>query len=57
MILAREKREDILPGIREGSNVVVLDPDVAEIFRDQHLVNESLCALASIIKLREKEKV
>jgi len=42
---------------REGSSVVVLDPDVAEIFRGQHLVNESLRALASIIKLREKEKV
>ena len=42
---------------KEGSNVVVLDPDVAEVFRDQRFVNESLRALAGVIKLKEKEKV
>ena len=42
---------------KEGSNVVVLDPDVAEVFRDQQLVNESLRALAGVIKLKEREKV
>ena len=41
---------------KEGSNVVVLDPDVAEVFRDQRFVNESLRALAGVIKLKEKEK-
>lgn len=42
---------------KEGSNVVVLDPDVAKVFRDQRLVNESLRALVRIIKLKEKQKV
>lgn len=42
---------------KEGSNVIVLDPDVAKVFRDQRLVNESLRTLARIIKLKEKQKV
>jgi hypothetical protein len=42
---------------KEGSNVVVLDPDVAKVFRDRRVVNESLRALAKIIKLKEKQKV
>ena len=42
---------------QEGSNVVVLDPDVAKVFKDRRLVNESLRALAKIIKLKEKQKV
>ena len=41
---------------KEGSNVVVLDPDVAEVFRDQRFVNESLRALAGVIKLKEKDE-
>ncbi len=28
--------------LKEGSNVVVLDPDVAEVFRDSASVNEAL---------------
>ena len=42
---------------KEGSNVVVLDPDVAKVFRDRRVVNESLRALVKIIKLKEKQKV
>lgn len=35
-----------------GTNLVVLDPDVAEIFPDAAAVNQALRALASIIKDR-----
>jgi hypothetical protein len=38
----------------EGTNVVVLDPDVAEFFPDHDAVNESLRSLASIIRRRSK---
>jgi hypothetical protein len=43
----------------EGTNVVVLDPDVAEYFPDHESVNKSLRSLVSIIKKRRKagEKV
>lgn len=34
----------------EGSNVVVLDPDVARVFTDSESVNEALRALATIIQ-------
>ncbi|MBW4579175.1 MAG: hypothetical protein KME42_06345 [Tildeniella nuda ZEHNDER 1965/U140] len=34
----------------QSSNVVVLDPDVAEIFRDSAAVNEALRLLAKIAK-------
>ncbi len=36
----------------EGSNVVVLDPDVAEMFSDSGSVNRTLRALGRIIKER-----
>lgn len=36
---------------QQASNVVVLDPDVAEIFRDSASVNEALRLLAKIAKL------
>ncbi len=36
----------------EGSNVVVLDPDVAEIFPDSRSVNKALRALAEIVQSR-----
>ena len=38
----------------EGTNVVVIDPDVAEYFPDHDSVNESLRSLVSIIKRRGK---
>jgi hypothetical protein len=34
----------------KGTNVVLLDPDVAEVFRDQASVNRALRALAGIIR-------
>jgi hypothetical protein len=33
-----------------GSNVVVLDPDVAQVFKDSESVNKALRALAGIIQ-------
>jgi hypothetical protein len=33
-----------------GSNVVVLDPDVAQVFKDSESVNRALRALAGIIQ-------
>ncbi len=38
----------------EGTNTVVIDPDVAEYFPDHESVNESLRGLISIIKKQEK---
>jgi len=38
----------------EGSNVVVIDPDVAEYFPDHQSVNEALRGLTAIIKRRKK---
>ncbi|HSB79422.1 MAG TPA: hypothetical protein VLM91_11565 [Candidatus Methylomirabilis sp.] len=38
----------------EGTNVVVIDPDVAEYFPDHDAVNEALRGLAAIIKRRRK---
>ena len=34
----------------QGTNVVLLDPDVAEVFRDPASVNRALRALAGIIR-------
>ena len=38
----------------QGTNVVVLEPDVAKAFPNAETVNSSLRALVSIIKRREK---
>ena len=38
----------------QGSNVVVLEPDVAEVFHDAKTVNRSLRALAGGLKARAK---
>jgi len=38
---------------KEGTNVVVLDPDVATVFPDAQAVNRALRALATIIDDRE----
>lgn len=37
-----------------GTNVILLDPDVADIFPDSAAVNQALRALASIIRERTK---
>lgn len=50
------KRSDLGPGVRgkyfksyqEGTNVVLLRPDVAEVFRDDASVNKALRALIKI---------
>jgi hypothetical protein len=39
---------------REGTNVVVIDPDVAKFFPDHDSVNQALRSLAEIIK-KQKE--
>lgn len=38
----------------EGTNVVVIDPDVAEFFPDHDSVNDALRSLAIIIKRQER---
>ena len=38
----------------EGTNVVVLDPDVAEYFPDHQAVNDSLRSLIAIIRRQPK---
>ncbi len=38
----------------EGTNIVVLDRDVAEIFPTSQSVNDALRALATVIRNREK---
>ncbi len=38
----------------EGTNVVVIDPDVAEIFPDHDSVNQALRSLAEIIRRQKK---
>ena len=39
----------------EGTNVVVLDPDVAEVFKSREAVNETLRAVAHIIELQSRK--
>lgn len=39
----------------KGSNIVVLDPDVAKVFPDRESVNKSLRALAKIIHYQEQK--
>jgi hypothetical protein len=38
----------------EGSNIVMIDPDVHEYFPDQKSVNEALRSLAAIIKRKKR---
>lgn len=40
----------------EGSNIVALDPDVAEIFPDGKSVNDALRALAKIVRDRGEKR-
>ena len=41
----------------EGSNIVVLDPDVAEVFHDAKAVNDALRVLAESARKKEEERV
>jgi len=38
----------------EGTNVVVIDPDVAEVFPDHDSVNQALRSLAEIIRRQKR---
>jgi hypothetical protein len=40
----------------EGTNLVLLDPDVAKDFPDSNAVNEALRALSAIIRRRTKSR-
>lgn len=40
----------------EGTNVVVIDPDVAEYFPDHESVNEALRGLTEIIKRQKRDE-
>ena len=39
---------------REGTNIVVLDPSVMDVFPDSDAVNEALRALAPVIRRRKR---
>ncbi len=39
---------------QKGTNVVIIDPEVAEFFPDENSVNDALRSLIPIIKKREK---
>ena len=41
----------------EGTNVVLLEPDVAELFPDSKAVNDALRALAAIVRRRKARRV
>jgi hypothetical protein len=38
----------------KGTNIVLLDPDVAEVFPDSEAVNQALRAIAQIIQQRSR---
>ena len=40
----------------EGTNVVVLDPDVARLFPNGEAVNETLRAVAEIVHIQERRR-
>jgi hypothetical protein len=40
----------------EGTNVVVLDPDVAQMFPDRESVNEALRAVGKVVQMRERRR-
>ncbi|HSB29600.1 MAG TPA: hypothetical protein VLE19_17165 [Pyrinomonadaceae bacterium] len=40
----------------KGANVIVLDPDVAEVFPNSESVNQALRALAAIIRMSREEQ-
>jgi hypothetical protein len=55
---------DFRPGVRgkyarrfaQGTNIVVLDPDVAEVFPDSTSVNDALRALARVAALGRRQR-
>ncbi len=49
---SKARRNPYAARYREGTNVVLLDPDVAKDFPDSQSVNEALRALSAIMKRR-----
>ena len=57
-------RYDFTGGVRgkyarryaEGTNVVVLDPDVARLFPNREVVNDTLRAVAQIVRIQERRR-
>ncbi|MEN6627238.1 MAG: hypothetical protein ABFD69_13525 [Candidatus Sumerlaeia bacterium] len=41
---------------RKGSNAVLLDPDVAKVFRDSTAVNDALRSVLALIQTTERSK-
>ena len=41
---------------REGTNVILLDPDVAEVFRDATAVNDALRLLVSVARAKARKQ-
>lgn len=41
---------------REGTNVILLDPDVAEVFRDATAVNDALRLLVSVARAKATKR-
>ncbi len=39
----------------EGCNVIVIDPDVSEVFPDAESINEALRALAQVVRNHDKK--
>jgi len=58
-----KKEYDFSKGIRgkyaakykAGTNVVLLDPDVAKVFKTPHSVNQALRSLSQILRSREQK--
>jgi len=42
--------------LAQGTNVIVLDPDVAEIFRDSESVNEALRLLGELARRQSRRR-
>lgn len=40
---------------KEGTNIVLLDPDVAKVFKTQASVNQALRSVAEIIKAQKRK--
>src|SRR6266576_6860632 len=53
---SRGKRGKYARRYAEGTNVVVLDPDVARLFPNREAVNETLRAVAQIVQIQERRR-
>ena len=53
---SKGRRNKYAARYREGTNIVVLDPDVAELFPDSASVNDALRALGRIAKRKSSRR-